>query len=879
MFINDDKISLQETHLKDYTPPNFIVESLSLEFDLDKDLTLVKSTFVVSPEAHNKNEPLILLGEKLKLLSIELNGKILAASEYQLSDKHLIISTIKSKSTLVIQNEISPIKNTDLSGLYYSNELLCTQCEAEGFRRITFFLDRPDVLTTITTKLIANKKEHPVLLSNGDIIDEGDVGEEKHFVTWKDPHKKPCYLFAIVAGDLSFIEDYYKTSSGKDVTLRIFAEKKNIANCAYALTSLKKAMQWDERTYNREYDLSLYMIVAVNDFNYGAMENKGLNIFNTKYILANPSIATDVDYNLIDIVVAHEYFHNWSGNRVTLRDWFQLSLKEGFTVFREQSFNESITSKTIARITQVKDLRDRQFQEDSSPLAHPVQPDSYIRIDNFYTYTIYEKGGELVRMLKIIVGEENFIKGAELYFKKFDGKAVTIDDFIQSLQDASGVDLNQFKHWYKLKGTPTIRISSEVKDGDFYLHVEQLLPSNVDSSSHFPLHIPMLVRLYDKEGNEVEIKEEQSAHRTKLIELKEESHSYKFQQAGDVTPSLFCHFSAPVYFNYDYTDKEIEHLIIHDKDGFNQWELLQYYHLQVFQRLIEKANTKKPLVLDKGYINLLRTLSETGNSDKFLFAELLTFPSINFFVGKQSAINVECTMKVFNFMQDEIGKNLKETCLLLYKKYTTDAPYEYNLEQASSRKIRNLALYYLMRADFKKTEKLVEEQFLQSYDNNMTDSIAALQAINNCDTPLRKKLFQLFYQKFKAEPIALNKWFSLQASSFLPHALAEIIQLKSDPYFDGKNPNNIMALFGNFAQFNFPGFHAPNGMGYEFVKNVTLEVDALNPMVASRLIKPLSSWKKFDGLRQRMMRSQLESLLHEHELSPNLFEIINESLT
>ncbi len=851
------KTNPKTTYLKDYKIPPFLIETVNLEFNLNETKTLVKSTMVVSQNP--KSDPhhnLILQGEALKLLSVKLNNKLLDTKDYELTDKLLILYDVPAQFDLEIQTEINPLKNTALSGLYVSNNNFCTQCESEGFRRITYFLDRPDVMARYSVTIIAKEKNYPILLSNGNKVGSGKLDEGRHFVKWEDPFKKPSYLFALVAGDFDVLNDEFITDSRRKVTLQIFVEKGNKDKAQFAMQAVKKAMRWDEEAFGREYDLDIYMIVAVSDFNFGAMENKGLNIFNTKYILANPATATDQDYLHIESVIAHEYCHNWSGNRITCRDWFQLSLKEGLTIFRDQSFTADTTSKTVARIQDVSALRNAQFPEDAGPLAHSVQPDSYMEINNFYTSTIYNKGAEVIRMMQTILGTSLFRKGMDLYFQRNDGHAVTIEEFVRAMEDASSMDLKQFRLWYSQAGTPILTITDNYNPSEqiYRLTITQSCPSTPGQAKKLPMDIPVKIGLLNPEGKEVA---------NDLLRVQKETETFEFKNMKEKPiPSLLRGFSAPVKVDYDYDDKMLLFLFENDTDPFNAWEAGQQFALRL---ILKSEGTPK---IPKTYFSALKNVIEKMQDDKLLLAQMLTLPSENYIAEQMKTIDMDRIHAAREFILLEIATHLKNDFLGLYKKSSR--------MEIADRALKNVSLTYLMLLpDYK---AMGVAQFKDSIAKNMTDTLAALKSLSNLEVPERAQVLDEFYTTFKDDALVVDKWFSVQAISKLPNTLEEVKKLTQHPAFDFKNPNKVYALIVAFTHQNLVRFHNLNGEGYSFLGDMILKVDAINPHVAARLVRPFTAFKQYDKTRQVLMKAQLERILATASLSDNVYELVEKSL-
>ena len=870
----------QVTYLKDYQPPNYLIDDIHLDIDLYDDEVIVKTELTMRHNrlASTQDKQLTLNGEELTLVSIKLNQEHLEPSRYRTTDTHLILPHVPDHFTLEMVTKIYPKKNTALSGLYRSKATYCTQCEAEGFRRITYYLDRPDVLARYTTTITADAA-YPFLLSNGNLIASGKLDNKRHWVTWQDPFKKPSYLFALVAGDFDVIEDKFITQSRREVTLRIYVEKGYGSEAYHAMYALKEAMRWDEIAYGREYDLDIYMIVAISDFNMGAMENKGLNIFNTKYILAQPKTATDNDYINILSVIGHEYFHNWSGNRVTCRDWFQLSLKEGLTIFRDQTFSEELLSPAVMRIRDVYNLRETQFPEDAGPLAHPVRPDSYIEINNFYTATVYNKGAEVLRMLRTILGISLFRKGMDLYFARYDGQATTIDDYITVMEDVSGMDLTQFKLWYSQAGTPVISVEEDYNENEniYTLSFSQTCPLTPKQPEKQPLCIPIRVALLDHQGHPIQLQGECPSPYEKTITLTMPHQSFTFKAIpSHPIPSLLRNFSAPVKLNYAYSDNDLLFLFKHDDDAFNCWEAGQKYMLRLALRLLRDYRQESNLKLPHELLEVFEYILNT-HEDKWLVATMLMVPSEKYIGEQMDIIDVDGIHAVREFILHEIASQLSSLWLKTYDDYhEPNGSYRFAIWDIGSRQLKNHCLGYLMRLS-QYTEVGIQ-QFEHSLELNMTDTEAALATLTNLDIPFRKKALSQFYDYWKHDALVIDKWFTIQAVSSLPRTLSEIKRLMRDDLFDIKNPNKVYALIGTFGHHNLIHLHAPTGEGYAFLRNVVQQLDRLNPQISARMVKPLTRWKRYDNERQKLMREQLEIIIQDKMISPDLYELTNKSL-
>ncbi len=867
--------NLKPVYLRDYQVPDYLIDTVNLEFHLEEDSTVVKSklTLHLNPASPHPNKNLVLVGEGLELLSASINGKSLHPNEYAITQHDLTLFSVPEQFTLEIQTRIKPEENTSLSGLYKSSGNFCTQCEAQGFRRITYFLDRPDVMARYTTKMIADEVRYPILLSNGNPIQSGKSEGGKHWVTWEDPFKKPSYLFALVAGNLEYIEDFFVTQSGRRVTLRIYVEKGNRDKCKHAMQAVKKAMRWDEEKYGREYDLDIYMIVAVSDFNMGAMENKGLNIFNTKYILAKPDTATDMDFIHVEAVIAHEYFHNWTGNRITCRDWFQLSLKEGLTIFRDQGFTADTTSKTVARIQNVNALRVVQFPEDAGPLAHSVRPDSYIEINNFYTSTIYNKGSEVIGMIKTIVGEEAFRRGMDLYFERYDGQAVTVEEFVKAHEDASDIDLKQFRLWYSQAGTPVLRVEDnyDAMTGTYTITIKQTCPPTPEQSDKKPMHIPVSIGLLDQSGNEI-------SHDLLHVVSHENQFQYIFNNIKTKPiPSLLRNFSAPVKIHYNYSDEDLVLLFQHDKDLFNRWEAGQKYAINTILKLIHDYQHNKPLKLADEFVSAYEYVLRTMQDDKWLLSEMLTLPSEKYLAEQMTVIDVDAIHAAREFVLHELAVKLKDLFSEIYQQLNGHRPYEFTMQAVGERYLKNLCLTYLMVLSDPTMHEIAVSQFDSALASNMTDTMAALKSLVNSNSSQRTRALEDFYKKWQHDALVVDKWFALQATAKLPGTLHHVKNLLHHKAFDIKNPNKVYSLLGAFGS-NLVHFHAASGEGYQFLAEVVLKLNALNPQVAARMLKPLTEWKRYDVKRQKLMREQLELLSKNPLLSPDVFELVTKSL-
>ena len=827
---------------------------------------------------------LVLHGQELELVSVAINDQAVAPSDYQLDDHGLTLHPQVAEFELAITTRIEPQNNTALEGLYKSGGMFCTQCEAEGFRKITYYLDRPDVMSRFTTTVMADRGNYPILLSNGNLIASGEHEGGRHWATWEDPFPKPAYLFALVAGDLCLIQDSFTTMSGREIDLRIYVEPENREQCGHAMDSLKRSMRWDEEVYGREYDLDIFMIVAVNDFNMGAMENKGLNIFNSSCVLAHPNTATDMAFQRVESVVAHEYFHNWSGNRVTCRDWFQLSLKEGFTVFRDAEFSADMNSRTVKRIEDVTFLRANQFAEDAGPMAHPVRPESYMEISNFYTLTIYEKGAEVVRMLHTLLGADGFRKGTDLYFERHDGQAVTCDDFIAALEDANGVDFTQFKRWYSQAGTPVLEVQGryDASTSTYQLHCRQSCPPTPGQAEKLPFVIPLRMALLDSKGQEIQLKlagEDQPRGSETVLAVTEAEQVFVFEAVGEEPlPSLLRGFSAPVKLLYPYSRDDRVFLAMHDPDGFNRWEAAQSLAVDVLQGLVEIHQAGRPLLLDQRLLEVYRRVLADTELDQAMVAEILRLPSEAYLIELAEVADVDAIHHVREWVRRELANALVEPMWQRFQSLGSAADaYSADAASMARRSLRNTLLGYLMLTESAEALSACVQQFVEA--SNMTDRQAALVALVNSSNEQQKQAaLQEFAQRWSEYPLVMDQWFSIQASSALPGGLERVQELMKHPAFNIRNPNKVRALLGAFANNNLANFHRVDGAGYRFITDQIIELNRLNPQIASRMVTPLTRWRKFDPVRQELMKGELNRILAEDKLSPDVYEVVSKSV-
>ncbi len=890
---SDDGIETKPNaiYLKDYQAPAYLIEELNLEFRLDAANTVVSNVMQVRRnKGVNQDQSLVLDGQHLALVSVELDGKALSQNDYVVTAESLTINKVPEAFTLSVTTKIEPEKNTALEGLYASSGMLCTQCEAEGFRRITYFLDRPDVMSRYQVKMIADKTRYPVLLSNGNLIEQGDLENNSHYAIWQDPSLKPSYLFALVAGDLEHIEDTFITMSGREVVLRLFTEKENIHKCDHAMQSLKQSMLWDEQTYGREYDLDIFMIVAVNDFNMGAMENKGLNIFNASCVLASPETATDDDYYRIQSIVGHEYFHNWSGNRVTCRDWFQLSLKEGFTVFRDQEFSADLNSRSVERIDDVNVLRIHQFAEDSGPMAHSVRPDHYIEIGNFYTVTVYNKGAEVVRMLSNLVGPESFRKGTDLYFSRHDGQAVTCDDFVKAIEDANDINLDQFKNWYSQAGTPELTISGEYDSNakTYSMNVKQQTPATPGQKHKKPFHIPLAVGLIDSDGNDMDLQVAGEVEHegtplgtpaeTMVLGVTREEQTFVFENVSQSPViSVLRGFSSPVKIKMDRSEGVLAFLLAHDSDPFNRWDAGQSLALQELLRQIHAHQKNELLPEPVALTEALSAAMADNQIDKALLAKMLILPSESYLSDQCEVVHPDAIYHARLFTRRYLAKNLTAQFEKLFNAQQCASPYQFNDKDMASRSLKNVCLGYLAETEQPNYFDLCYQQY-QSADN-MTEVQAALSILSNYDLPQRDEALEDFYAKWHSDAQVVEKWLAIQAGSRLANALPRIEALQQHESFSMTNPNKVRAVLGTFCRANLHQFHALDGSGYAFLTNNVLTLDGINPSIASRMVQVMARWRRYDQKRQQLMQRQLQRIIDHKGLSKDVYEVVSKSLT
>jgi aminopeptidase N len=873
----------KEIFLKDYTPPAYLVDRIDLRVELDPQATRVRAT--LSCRANGETgQPLVLNGKRLELVRVELDETELTGDRYSFADDLLIILGLPGRPfTVTVETLINPAGNTALEGLYLSSGNYCTQCEAEGFRAITCFPDRPDVMSVFTTTVVGDKTACPVLLANGNLVDSGDLGDGRHYATWHDPFPKPCYLFALVAGNLVHIRDSFTTRSGRIVDLRIYVEERNRDKCGHAMRALQKAMRWDEERFGREYDLDTFMIVAVDDFNMGAMENKGLNVFNSKYVLALPETATDVDYEGIEGVIAHEYFHNWTGNRITCRDWFQLSLKEGLTVFRDQEFTADMVSRPVKRIQDANIIRSFQFREDAGPMAHPVRPPSFVEINNFYTLTVYNKGAEVIRMLHTMLGPQTFRLGMDIYFERHDGQAVTCDDFVAAMEAAWGRKLDQFKRWYSQAGTPelTVEAAYDPAARQLVLEVAQTCPPTREAAEKEPFYMPLAVGLLDEAGRSLPIGGTVDSA-TRMLILSERSQRFMLDQIPTKpTVSFLRNFSAPVKVVFAQSDEELSRLMAHDIDPFNRWDAGQQLGLRFLLTQIDRFQNGNAIELDQRLVHGLRNLLADDDSDPAFLAMALFLPTENWIGQQMATIDPVAIFSVRQQVRALIGRTLRAELLARYHSLNSDAPYRYTATDAGRRALRNGCLAYLLAPDLAGSlDRELLALGVQQYrtGDNMTDRLAALTYVVNADLDTGTELLADFHAQWRHDPLVVDKWLILHAGCTLPGTLDRVRGLTIHPSFTHKNPNKVRSLIATFCATNHSQFHAADGAGYVFLADQVILLDTLNPQIAARMLAPLTQWRRYDAGRQTLIQEQLTRIGNLASLSNDVREVVEKSL-
>ena len=863
----------QEKYRLDYCPPHYWIDSIDLDFHLDDHQTRVTAISRIRRNGEH-NEPLVLDGEGLTLKQVHVDGRPFAA--YVQTASQLTLSNLPAECVVTIETEIDPANNTALEGLYKSGPAFCTQCEAEGFRRITYYLDRPDVLAKFTTRITADKARYPFLLSNGNRVGSGELGDGRHWVSWQDPFPKPCYLFALVAGDFDVLRDEFVTRSGRRVALELFVDKGNLDRAPHAMSSLKKSMAWDEQRFGLEYDLDIYMIVAVDFFNMGAMENKGLNIFNSRFVLANPQTATDTDYFDIERVIAHEYFHNWTGNRITCRDWFQLSLKEGLTVFRDQEFSSDVGSRAVNRIRNVRIIRGPQFAEDAGPMAHPIRPDVVIEMNNFYTVTVYEKGSEVIRMLHTLLGEAAFQRGMQIYVERHDGQAATCEQFVQAMEAGSGRDLTQFRRWYSQAGTPvlTVRSTFDAAAGRYTLQVNQMTPPTAQQHEKLPLHIPLSVALYGSDGQPLPLQREGTAV-SGLLELTEAEQHFVFDGiASAPVVALLQEFSAPVKLDYPYQDAELCLLLAHAQNDFVRWDAAQMLVNRFITSAVAALAKQQPLQAPEALLNAFGEVLQNRQLDPALAAEILTLPGEGTLLELFAEADIDHIHTARHFLQQALAERHAALWLQVYQQHRQTGDYSTDGAAMAHRALANLALLYLACAG--QGEALVAAHYQTA--NNMTDTLAAMHAASVADLPLFATLMADFERLWQHDGLVMDNWFRLQASRPVAQTLQQVESLLQHPSFSLHNPNRVRALIGTFAAANPVVFHARNGSGYRFLRTQLEQLNRINPQVAARIIVPMIQFGRLDSERKALIRNELQALAQLPDLARDLYEKISRAL-
>ncbi len=881
----------QPIHLSDYRQPEYWIPNVELHFTLaaggGKNTVVRSKLFLERNQTHKDRRPLVLNGEKLKLLSVAVDGAKRLEGSYQLTDTTLTLSDLPDTCALEIEVEIDPEANLSCEGLYKSGGFYCTQCEAESFRRITYFLDRPDVMSVYKVTIDA-PRSLPILLSNGNPISSRELPGDRHESVWQDPSRKPCYLFALVAGDMGVLGDSFTTRSGRKVKLQIFARHGLEDRCQHAMDSLKWSMKWDEDVYGLEYDLDIFMIFVAEEFNMGAMENKGLNVFNASYVLANPETATDSDYDGITAVVGHEYFHNWTGNRVTCRDWFQLSLKEGLTVFRDQRFSADLGSEAVNRLDDVTRLRTVQFAEDAGPMAHPIRPQAYITIDNFYTTTIYEKGAEVIRMIETIVGRDGFRKGMDLYFKRHDGQAVTTEDFVAAMADANEVDLTQFRDsWYNQPGTPHVKVKTAWNPAkeQFAVTLSQYSKPSPGLVNKMPYHIPVAVGLLSRDGRELPLQLSGGAGRlsngegptTMVLHLREAEHTFFFEGVREKPVLSFLRkFSAPVKVEFDRSDEELAFLMANDPDSFSRWEAAQTLTIHMVKALCEDLKFGKPMRDPAQLVQCFGPILNDEKIDADFKSYLLSLPTEQYLAQFFEVVNVDHIHAAREHIRASIARTYRAQLTKMYDALAAAGTEGREPVKSGLRSLRTRLLDYLVVDDDAGGLDRAARQRQQA--RNMTDEIGALAVLAKSNSPLRQQELQAFYVKWKNEPLVMNKWLMIQAAAPVATALEDVRRLSMDPVFDKNNPNKIASLFRAFAQGNAIHFNAKDGSGYKFIADQIIDIDTRNPQVASRLATSFYQWRTFDPERQELVKRELNRVLSVKGLSSNVFEIVSKSL-
>jgi aminopeptidase N len=866
---------------KQYTAYPWDVKRLDLHFDIGTETTTVHAEmeFLLKDDGDGTQD-IILNGSELQLISLMLNDRILSEKDYFVDGERLTIPAAPSKSVLKTEVLIHPAANTALEGLYLSGDFLLTQCEAQGFRKITWFPDRPDVMTTYRVTLEADKSEFPVLLSNGNETNRGDLPAGRHWVSWEDPFPKPSYLFAMVAGDLALVQDHFTTRSGRVVALKIYVEAENLDRCEHAMESLINAMRWDEDRFDLEYDLDVYHIIATNDFNMGAMENKSLNIFNTKYVLARPDTATDVDYRGIEGVIGHEYFHNWTGNRVTCQDWFQLTLKEGLTVFRDEEFSADMQSRAVKRIQVIRDLRIRQFPEDDGPMAHPIRPDQYVEINNFYTATVYQKGATIIRMYHTLLGESGFQKGMKLYFERHDGQAVSCDDFLSAMEDANDTDLKRFARWYSQSGTPQVSVTDhyDAVNGTYTLTLEQRTPPTSDQAEKQPLVLPFSLALLTTAGDELPLQltgESEQAATSRLLIVEDTRQEYTFTNIPEApVPSLFRDFSAPVKILYAYTKQQLATLIKHDNDAYVRWDAAQRMSANAILEQCQRRADDQQMQLDDHLVEAFRGILSDQQADPALLAEAVTLPDEDYLADQMKVVDVDGIHAARHFIRKGLAASLESLFSDHYAALNDGAAYQKSAAAMARRSLKNICLSYLLETA---TGDALATSQLEASDN-MTDTLAAMRGLIFIDSPRAEKALSEFENKWIDDTLVMDKWFIMQAIKPGPDTVNKVRDLMQHPAFSIRNPNKVRALIGVFSMLNPTGFHAADGSGYRFHADRVIDLDPINPQMAARMAAAFNRWKRYDEGRKVLMKVELQRILSTGTLSGDVTEIVTNAL-
>jgi len=873
------EVQPQTIYLKDYQAPEFLIETVHLQVDIGAEATRVTSTLAVKRNALSpaRTNQLTLVGAELQTEKVTLDSVVLQDSAYQLTHTELTLSITQDSAVIETVVVIRPQKNTSLEGLYASGTMLCTQCEAEGFRKITWYLDRPDVMAVFTTRIEADKATYPVLLSNGNPTDSGDLTGGRHFAEWFDPFKKPAYLFALVAGDLVRSDSSFETLSGRHVSLQLFVEAHNAAKTDFAHGALQRSMAWDEKAYGREYDLDLYMIVASDYFNMGAMENKGLNIFNSSRVLAHSDTTTDTQFQDIEAVIGHEYFHNWSGNRVTLRDWFQLSLKEGFTVFRDSQFTAELHSAAVKRMDDVSVLKTMQFAEDASPMAHSVRPSSYIEINNFYTTTIYDKGAEVVGMVHTLLGADLFRKGADHYFEHHDGEAATIEDFIGSMQSVSGFDFSQFMLWYEQAGTPQVAVSDRYNSErqEYRLTIQQSLAATPGQPDKQPMLIPIKLGLLDAAGKDMAIRVSPASAwnaDTGVLLVTEAEQTFVFENVtSKPVPSLLRDFSAPVNLSFDYKTDELAFLMAHDSNAFNQWDASQRLAFNVLLSNITRAHAGETLDLPDAFLFALSAVLRDNKLDNAVVARMLTLPPESQLLERMAVADIDAIHQARSFVKRQIAESLRPELEARFHSLNDGRVYEFDASGMADRALKNLCLDYLMTLEDNQYVELAWKQYHHS--NNFTDQAAAIGALSEvADPTVRESLYKSFIDVWASDSLMVEHWLGVQAASSKSDVTA-VRALMASPRFDISNPNQVRSVVGRFSRSNLTQFHKPDGSGYKFLADQIIVLNRVNPQTAGRMVGGFRVLPRLDANRQELVRAQLQRILELEQLSPDVYEV------